>query len=110
MSQQERVDKLAKAIDDLLDGREPELEDEDLAQLLQIARIRHEVGQEAASAGAPYQGVVWERLAARIRALMAQRASGPKTLTLIMKLKPRRCMRRPQAQRATQTAPSGERS
>ena len=82
MSQRERADKLAKAIDDLLAGREPEMEDEELAQLLQIARIRHEVGQDAATAGAPYQGIVWERLAARIGNLLARRGHRPNDINI----------------------------
>ena len=67
MRDQDQADKLAKAIEEMVQGRTPEgLEDEELEELLQIAKIRLDVAHLAAEAGAEAQRTVLERLIARL--------------------------------------------
>lgn len=77
MSERERAERLARAIDDLLRGRDPELEDEELRELLQIARLRRQAAMDAARLGDQYEAELWQRLEARIgRALEKRGQSG----------------------------------
>jgi hypothetical protein len=73
MHDQDRADKLAKAIEEMVQGHMPEdLNDEELQQLLQIAKIRLDAAHLAAEAGAEAQGAVLERLIARLNLLQKQ--------------------------------------
>ena len=67
MHDEDRADKLAKAIEEMVQGRTPEaLEDEELDELLQIAKIRHDAGQLAARAGADAKAEVLKRIMSRL--------------------------------------------
>jgi hypothetical protein len=70
MRDQDRADKLAKAIEEMVQGNMPEgLDDEELDELLQIAKIRLDVSHLAAAAGAQAQADVLKRLIARLGSL-----------------------------------------
>ncbi len=70
MSDQDRADKLAKAIEEMVQGSMPEgLDDEELDELLQIAKIRLDAAHMAAEAGAEAQADVLKRLIARLGSL-----------------------------------------
>ncbi len=70
MHNPEQADRLAKAIEEMVQGRTPEdLSDEELQQLLQIARIRLDAAREAAEAGNEAQSAVLDRLIARLNLL-----------------------------------------
>lgn len=73
MSERERAERLAKAIDDLLRGRDPELGDEELQELLQIARLRRQAALDAACLGDQYEAELWQRLEARIGRTLKKR-------------------------------------
>lgn len=78
MLDQDRADKLAKAIEEMVQGRMPkDLDDEELQQLLQIAKIRLDAARLAAEAGAEAQSTVLERLIARLNLLQKQGNSEP---------------------------------
>jgi hypothetical protein len=78
MLDQDRADKLAKAIEEMVQGRMPkDLDDEELQQLLQIAKIRLDAARQAAEAGAEAQSTVLERLIARLNVLQKQGNSEP---------------------------------
>ena len=78
MHDQDRADKLAKAIEEMVQGHMPkDLDDEDLQQLLQIAKIRLDAARLAAEAGAEAQSTVLERLIARLNVLQKQGNSEP---------------------------------
>jgi len=78
MHDQDRADKLAKAIEEMVQGRMPkDLDDEELQQLLQIAKIRLDAARQAAEAGAEAQSTVLERLIARLNLLQKQGNSEP---------------------------------
>jgi hypothetical protein len=78
MDDQDRADKLAKAIEEMVQGRMPaDLADEDLQQLLQIAKIRLDAARLAAEAGAEVQSSVLERLIARLNLFQKQDNSEP---------------------------------
>ena len=67
MHNQDRADRLAKAIEEMVQGRMPEdIDDEELQQLLQIAKIRLDAANLAAEAGSEAQDTVLERLMARL--------------------------------------------
>ncbi len=73
MRDQDRADKLAKAIEEMVQGRMPkDLDDEDLQQLLQIAKIRLDAAHLAAETGAEAQDAILERLIARLDLLQKQ--------------------------------------
>ncbi len=70
MRDEDRADKLAKAIEEMVQGHMPEgLDDEELDELLQIAKIRLDAGQLAARAGAEAQAEVLKRLMDRLGSL-----------------------------------------
>ena len=78
MHDQDRADKLAKAIEEMVQGHTPkDLDDEDLQQLLQIAKIRLDAAHLAAEAGAEAQSTVLERLIARLNLFRKQGNSEP---------------------------------
>lgn len=63
----ERADRLAKAIEQMVQGEVPEnLDDEELHELLQIARIRLDAARLAAERGNEAQASVLERVIARL--------------------------------------------
>ncbi|KPJ51388.1 MAG: hypothetical protein AMJ38_00710 [Dehalococcoidia bacterium DG_22] len=68
MREEERAKKLCDAIDALLRGEEPqmELDDQELIELLRIARLRHQAGQALANVGFTYQELLRRVLQARI--------------------------------------------
>src|SRR3989304_3971677 len=77
MRDEDRADKLARAIEEMVQGGLPEdLGDEDLEELLQIARIRLDAARMAAQTGAETQDAVLERLAARLHVLRGEHDSG----------------------------------
>ena len=78
MHDQDRANKLAKAIEEMVQGRTPEdLDDEELQQLLQIAKIRLDAARLAVEAGSEAQSSVLERLIARLNLLQKQGNSEP---------------------------------
>jgi hypothetical protein len=78
MHDQDRADELAKAIEDMVQGRMPEdLNDEELQQLLQIAKIRLDAAHLAAEASTEAQSAVLERLMARLNLLQEQANGEP---------------------------------
>lgn len=82
MHDQDRADKLAKAIEEMVQGRMPkDLDDEELQQLLQIAKIRLDAARQAAEAGAEAQSTVLERLIARLNVLQKQGNAEPNDST-----------------------------
>ena len=68
MNEEQRAKRLSDAIDAWFQGREPELEldDEDLIELLRIARLRHRAGQAHADMASASQELVWRALKARM--------------------------------------------
>lgn len=73
MKEEERAHRLAEAIDRLLRGEEPQLADEELAELLRIAKLRRAAAQEANSLSEKYRDFVWARIEERIRQLLERR-------------------------------------
>ena len=79
MNEEERAKRLSDAIDAVLQGGQPELDldDDDLIELLHVARLRHRVGQARAAAALARQEVVWRVLQARMAARQAERQTEP---------------------------------
>src|SRR3990170_5078575 len=76
MRDEDRADRLAKAIEEMVQGGLPEnLGDEELEELLQIARIRLDAARMASQTGAETQDAVLERLIARLHMLHGERNS-----------------------------------
>ena len=67
MDEEERARKLSDAIDAMLQGKEPELDldDNELIELLRIARLRRRVGQAHADIASASRELVWRVLKAR---------------------------------------------
>jgi hypothetical protein len=84
MHDQDRADKLAKAIEEMVQGRMPEdLDDEELKELLQIAKIRLDAARLAAEAGSEAQSAVLERLIARLNLLQKRDDVEPNGFTTV---------------------------
>jgi hypothetical protein len=67
MDDRERADKLAKAIEEMVQGRVPEdVDDEELKELLKIARIRLDAARIGAEASEEGRDEVFQRLLARL--------------------------------------------
>ncbi len=68
MNEEERAKRLSDAIDAILKGGEPELDldDDDLIELLRIARLRHRAGEALADVGLAYQELLRRVLQARM--------------------------------------------
>jgi hypothetical protein len=68
MNEEERARKLSDAIDAILRGEESDmaLDDQELVELLRIARLRHQAGQALADVGLTYQELLRRVLQARI--------------------------------------------
>src|SRR3970282_1194020 len=74
MRDEDRADMLARAIEEMVQGGLPEnLGDEELEELLQIARIRLDAARVASPTGAETQDAVLERLIARLHMLHGER-------------------------------------
>ena len=77
MRDEDRADKLARAIEEMVQGGLPEdLVDEELEELLQIARIRLDAARMATQTGAETQDAVLERLIARLHVLHGEHNGG----------------------------------
>jgi len=79
VNEEERAKRLSDAIDAWLEGREPELDldDDDLIDLLRIARLRHQVGQARADMASASQELLWRVLKARMVARQMKQETEP---------------------------------
>ena len=79
MNEEERAKRLSDAIDVVLQGGQPELEldDDDLIELLRIARLRRRAGQTLADAAPAHQELLWRVLVARLVARQMKQELGP---------------------------------
>jgi hypothetical protein len=70
MNEEERAKRLSDAIDVMLQGGQPEqdLDDDDLIELLRIARLRHKAGRKRAANAVASRELVWRVLKARMAA------------------------------------------
>ena len=70
MNEEEQANKLSDAIDSVLKGGLPELvlDDDDLIELLRIARLRHDAGRAFAKSGLAFQELLLRILKARMLA------------------------------------------
>jgi len=66
MNEEDKAQKLSEAIDALLEGREPDLDDEELQELLGVARLRLKAGKALADVGLTYQDLLRRVLQARM--------------------------------------------
>ncbi|KPK21942.1 MAG: hypothetical protein AMJ76_01395 [Dehalococcoidia bacterium SM23_28_1] len=68
MNEEEQAKRLCDAIDALIRGEQPdmELDDQELIDLLRVARIRHQAGKALANVGLTYQELLRRVLKARI--------------------------------------------
>ena len=67
MPDKDREESLAKAIEEMVQGRAPEdLDDEELKELLRIAKIRLDAAEQAAEDGTDARNEVLQRLTARL--------------------------------------------
>jgi hypothetical protein len=68
MNEEEKAKRLCDAIDALIRGEEPkmELDDQELIELLRVARIRHQAGKALANVGLTYRELLQRVLKARI--------------------------------------------
>ena len=62
----EKAQRLAQAIDDLLKGNDPALDDAELAELLEVARLRHRLSLNWMRLAKRWEGDVWRRVLERI--------------------------------------------
>jgi hypothetical protein len=66
MNEEDKAQKLSQAIDALLEGREPDLDDQELQDLLGVARLRLRAGKALADVGLTYQELLRRVLQARM--------------------------------------------
>jgi hypothetical protein len=66
MNEEEKAQKLSEAIDALLEGREPDLDNEELNELLGVARLRLRAGKALADVGMTYQELLRRVLQSRM--------------------------------------------
>jgi hypothetical protein len=80
MNEEEKAKRICDAIDALLRGEEPEMEldDQELLELLRIARLRHRAGQALADVGFTYQELLRRILQARMVAPQIEERAGKK--------------------------------
>ena len=78
MNEEDKAQKLSEAIDALLEGREPDLDDQELRELLGVARLRLRAGKALADVGLTYQELLRRVLQARMvsRQMPRRRCSG----------------------------------
>lgn len=82
MHDEDRADRLAKAIEEMVQGNMPEgIDDEELQELLRIAKIRLDAAHQAAEAGGEAQSAVLERLVARLKLPQKQDSAEPNSST-----------------------------
>jgi hypothetical protein len=77
VNEEERAKRLSDAIDAVLQGGHPELDDDDLIELLRIARLRRRAGQALADAAPAHQELLWRELEARMVARQMKQEVGP---------------------------------
>lgn len=79
MNEDERAKRLSDAIDVMLQGGQPtpDLDDDDLIELLRIARLRHQVGRARAANALASQELVWRVLKARMVARQTKQETEP---------------------------------
>ncbi len=78
MRDSERADKLARAIEDIVSGQAPgDLDDKDLNELLQIAKIRLDATRSLAQAGAQYEGSTWQQVLDRLGRSSPEKQDAP---------------------------------
>ncbi len=79
MNEEERAKRLSDAIDVMLQGGQPEpdLDDDDLIELLRIAQLRHQVGRARAANALASQELVWRVLKARMVARQMKQETEP---------------------------------
>jgi hypothetical protein len=77
VNEEERAKRLSDAIDAMLQGGQPEadLDDDDLIELLRMARLRHQVGRKRAATALASRELVWRVLKARMLARQMKRAT-----------------------------------
>jgi hypothetical protein len=77
VNEEERAKKLSDAVDALLQGGQPELDldDDELIELLRLARRRHRVGQGHVARARASQELVWRVLEARLLASRTRQAT-----------------------------------
>src|SRR3970282_482472 len=84
MRDEDRADMLARAIEKMVQGGMPEdLGDEELQELLQIARIRLDAARMATQTGAETQDAVLQRLIARLHVLRGERNGGERGRSIV---------------------------
>ena len=66
MNEEDKAQKLSEAIDALLEGREPDLDDQELRELLGVARLRLRAGKALADVGLTYQELLRRVLQSRM--------------------------------------------
>jgi len=68
VNEEQRAKRLSDAIDAMLQGGQPDLDldDDELIELLRIARLRHGVGQARADMASASQELLWRVLKARM--------------------------------------------
>ncbi len=67
MRDRERAEKLARAIEELVQGRSPgDVDDRELRELLQVAKIRLDAARSIAQTGAQYEGTLWQQVQDRL--------------------------------------------
>src|SRR5207245_2127974 len=75
MNERERAERLARAIDDLLEGdhsmeaadaQPAGMEEDEVAALLRIAKTRLDQASAAAHAGIQYEGAIWQQVLHRL--------------------------------------------
>jgi hypothetical protein len=79
MNEEERAKRLSNAIDVMLQGGQPEpdLDDDDLIELLRIAQLRHQVGRARAANARASEELVWRVLKARMVARQMKQETEP---------------------------------
>ena len=66
MKEQERADMLSQSIDSLIQGQEVDLKDEELSELLELAKLRKEAAMQARQTGALHQDSAWQKIQSRL--------------------------------------------
>ncbi|HZP26272.1 MAG TPA: hypothetical protein VFB90_04405 [Dehalococcoidia bacterium] len=67
MTEKTKADKLAREVDKLIAGLEPHSDDEEIAQLLEVARLRRAEALRAAQRGSKQQEETWKLLLQQLR-------------------------------------------
>lgn len=67
MSEQAKAEQLAREVDKLIAGMEPQSDDPEIAQLLEVARVRRAQALRAAHRGSKHQEETWKLLLEQLR-------------------------------------------